>query len=336
MRPALARKNVTLYTQAHATRVSLDGTRATGVEYSQRGNTSTVRARREVILAAGAFNTPQLLMLSGIGPADHLREHEVDPVIDLPGVGANLQDHMSVNVAGTRPEPGLFQSELRFDRMAASMVRAHLFGTGPATMLPGGLHGYARINSSLGVPNIQLMFCATSSFPRLWFPGIRKPMPDSCGVRVNLLHSKSRGRVGLRSIDPLDKVRLYGGFLGNEDDVRTIRDGVHFARDLLAHKTLDRYRGKETVPGPKRTTETDIEKWIRATAVTVHHPAGTCAMGTGSDAVVDSELRLRGGDGLRVVDASVMPDMVSGNINACVVMIAEKASDAIRGVPPLR
>ena len=330
LRPAVVRGNVTLHTQAHVTRVVIEGTRAVGIEYARSGNVTKVRARREVILSAGTFNTPQLLMLSGIGPADHLRDHGIDPILDLPGVGANLQDHMSVNVAGTRPEPGLFQSELRFDRMAISMVRAHLFGTGPATMLPGGLHGYARINSSLDVPNIQLMFRATSSFPRLWFPGIRKPMPDSCGVRVNLLHPRSRGRVGLRSTNPLDKIRLHGGFLENEDDVRTLQDGVHFARDLLAHKTLDPFRGKETVPGPNKTTEADIEKWIRATAVTVHHPAGTCAMGTGDNAVVDSELRLLGMDGLRVVDASVMPDLVSGNINACVVMIAEKASDAIR------
>jgi choline dehydrogenase-like flavoprotein len=331
LRPALARGNVTLRMQAHVTRAVIEGTKATGIEYTQRGEITTVRARREVILSGGSFNTPQLLMLSGIGPADHLRQHDIEPVLDLPGVGGCLQDHMSVNVAGTRPEPGLFQRELRFDRMAISMVRAHLFGTGPATMLPGGLHGYVRINPALGVPDIQLMFRATSSFPRLWFPGIRNPMPDSCGVRVNLLHPKSRGRVRLRSANPLDKVRIEGAFLTEEEDVRTLRAGVRFARNLLAQRTLDRYRGNETVPGPKIKSDAEIDTWIRASAVTVHHPASTCAMGTRNDSVVDGDLRVNQLEGLRLVDASVMPDLVSGNINACVVMIAEKASDIIRG-----
>jgi 4-pyridoxate dehydrogenase len=331
LRPAIARGNVKLLTKAHVTRVIIERNQASGIEFLRHGKETRVRARREIILAAGAFNTPQLLMLSGIGPADHLREHGITPILDIAGVGRNLQDHMSVNVVGTRPEPGLFQKELRFDRMAFSMARAHLFGTGPATMLPGGLHGYVRVNQALGVPDIQLMFRATSSFPRLWFPGIRKPLPDSCGVRVNLLHPKSRGQVRLRSANPLDKVRIHGGFLTEGEDLRTIREGVHFARDLLARKTLDRYRGHETVPGPKIKSDAEIENWIRATAVTVHHPAGTCAMGADAHAVVDDELRLRHISGLRLVDASVMPDLVSGNINACVVMIAEKASVTIRG-----
>lgn len=336
LRPAFARGNVTLWLRAQVTRLLLDGTRAAGVEIVRRGSPMTVRARREVILSAGSFNTPQILMLSGIGPVDHLREHGIAPVLDLSGVGGNLQDHLSVNVAGTRPVPGLFQRELRFDRMALSMARAHFFGTGPATMLPGGLHGYVRTDAALGVPDIQLMFRATSSAPRLWFPGIRKPLPDSCGVRVNLLHPRSRGQVRLRSADPLARIRIHGGFLTDEADVGTLRAGVRFARDLLARRTLDRYRGPETVPGPTIRSDREIDGWIRKTVVTVHHPARTCAMGTGGDAVVDENLRVRHMEGLRVVDASVMPDLVSGNINACVVMIAEKASDIIRGKTPAR
>jgi len=336
LRPAMDRGNVTVVTGAHATRILIEGTTATGVEYLRRSKSVTARARREVILSGGTFNTPQLLMLSGIGPAEHLRDHSIEPVVDLAGVGGNFQDHLGVQVNGTRPEPGLFQRELRFDRMAISMARAHLFGTGPATLMPGGLHGYVRINAATKVPDIQLMFRAVSSQPHLWFPGIRKPMPDSCGIRVNLLHPKSRGQVRLRSANPLDKVRLKGGFLTEGDDIRTMREGVRFARDLLAQKKLDGYRGHETSPGPKVTSDTDIEKWIRATTVTVHHPSGTCAMGTGQDAVLDEDLHVQGIDGLRVVDASAMPDLVSGNINACVVMIAEKASDVIRGKVPLQ
>jgi 4-pyridoxate dehydrogenase len=330
LRPAIARGNVKLLLKAHATKIMIEGHRATGIKYLQRGKTVTARARREIILSGGTFNSPQLLMLSGVGPADHLQEHGIAPIIDLARVGGNLQDHMSVPVSGTRPDPGLFQKELRFDRMAVSMARAHLFGTGPATMLPGGLHGYLRVDPSLGVPDIQLMFRAVASQPRLWFPGLRKPVPDSCGVRVNLLHPKSRGQVRLRSANPLDKLNLTGGFLGKAEDIQTLSKGVGFAREMLARKSLDQYRGVETVPGPKVTSNSNMENWIRRSVVTVHHPAGTCAMGIDAEAVVDGDLRVKGIDALRVVDASVMPDLVSGNINACVVMIAEKASDLIK------
>ena len=329
LRPAINRGNVTVLKRAHVTRIELEGSRATGIEFLHHGSLTKAFAQREVILSAGAFNTPQLLMLSGIGPADHLIEQNISPVVDLPGVGQNLQDHISVNVSASRPIPGQFQSELRFDRMALSMVQAHFLGTGPATMLPGGLHGYVRLTAASKVPDIQLMFRATSSAPRLWFPGLRAARPDSCGVRVNLLHPKSRGRIRLRSANPQEKVQLTGGFLSDSDDVRKLISGVKFARHLLAQKSLDPFRGNEMVPGPKIASDTDMENWIRKTCVTVHHPAGTCPMGSGDDAVVDGKLRVRNMDGLRIVDASVMPDLVSGNINACVVMIAEKASDYI-------
>jgi 4-pyridoxate dehydrogenase len=336
LRPALARANVKLQLKAHATKIIIEKHQATGIEFLKNGKTVTARARREIILSGGTFNSPQLLMLSGIGPADHLQDHRIAPLVDLAGVGSNLQDHMSVPVSGTRPDPGQFQKELRFDRMAISMVRAHLFGTGPATMLPGGLHGYLRVKPALGVPDIQLMFRAVASQPRLWFPGIRNPVTDSCGVRVNLLHPKSRGHVRLRSDNPLNRLSLSGGFLTDAEDIQTLSKGVSFAREMLASKSLDGHRGVETVPGPEVASDSDMENWIRRSAVTVHHPAGTCAMGPGDEAVVDGDLRVKGIDALRVVDASVMPDLVSGNINACVVMIAERASDLIKSAfnPP--
>lgn len=335
LRPAMLRGNVELMTSVHVADLVMQGTRVRGVGILRNGSREEVRADREVILSAGAFNTPQILMLSGIGPAAELRSHGIEPRVDLPGVGANLQDHLGVLVSATRPIPGPFQKELRFDRMAVSMLRAHLFGTGPATMLPGGLHGYLRLNKSLGVPDVQLMFRAVNAHPHLWFPGVRKPNQDSCGVRVNLIHPKSRGRVSLRSSDPLSKVRIQGNFLTVEEDIRTMRDGVRFARELMMQKCLESFRGKESTPGPKVNTDSEIDAWIRRTTVTVHHPAGTCAMGHAADSVVDGAMRVKGTEGLRVVDASVMPDLVSGNINACVVMIAEKASDIVRGLPPL-
>ncbi|MFM1816349.1 MAG: hypothetical protein RLZ98_3044, partial [Pseudomonadota bacterium] len=198
LRPAMRRGNVTLMTNTHVASVMLEGRRAIGIRAVRAGRSEEILAEREVILSAGAFNTPQILMLSGLGPADALQGHGIKTVCSLSGVGANLQDHLGVMVSAERPVPGPFQAQLRADRMTISMIRAHLFGTGPATMLPGGLHGYLRLDKSLGVPDVQLMFRAVNAHPHLWFPGVWKPNKDSCGVRVNLIHPKSRGTIKLR------------------------------------------------------------------------------------------------------------------------------------------
>lgn len=335
LRPALRRPGVRLETSAHATRILFEGTRAAGLEYEQKVQLHSVRAVREVILSAGVFNTPQLLMLSGVGPADHLRETGIAPLIDAPGVGQNLQDHLGVIAAAKRPIAGPFQRELRFDRMTRNMFLAHFFGTGPASTLPGGLHGFLRTESGLDAPYIQLIFRGVSTKPHLWFPGVRKPAADHCGVRPILLHPQSRGQVRLRSADPRERVRVHQNFLDREADIRKLRHGIKIARELLEHKALKGIRGAEVSPGPDRTSDQDIDAWIRRTALTAHHPAGTCAMGANGNSVIDPELRVRGADGLRVVDASAMPDLVSGNINACVLMIAERASDLILGRQPL-
>jgi choline dehydrogenase-like flavoprotein len=335
LRPALATGNVMLLTKAHATRVILEGTRAVGVEYRRRGTIHVARAGREVILSGGVFNSPQLLMLSGIGPADHLKATGIGPVVDLPGVGSNLQDHIAAMVTGTRPEHGPFVREMRIDRMPVSMVRAYLFGTGPATVLPSGLHGYIRTESGLDAPDIQFIYRGVSTAPHLWFPGLRAPEPDRCGVRPILLHPESRGTVRLRSADPFAPVAIRQNFFAVDRDIVRLRRGVRLARDLVAEKALDRFRGAEIAPGPDRQGDADLDAWIRATALTAHHPSCTCAMGTGAAAVLDNQLCVRGTEGLRVVDASAMPDLVSGNINACVIMIAEKAADAILGRAPL-
>ena len=333
LRPALARGNVTLITRAQATRVLLHGTRATGIEYRRRGALHVAHAANEVILSGGVFNSPQVLMHSGIGPADHLKEVGITPLLDHPGVGGNLQDHIAAMVTGTRPEPGPFVREMRFDRMPFSMVRAYLFGSGPATVLPSGLHGYIRTEPGLDAPDIQFIYRGVSTAPHLWFPGIRAPEPDHCGVRPILLHPESRGTVRLRSDDPLAPVVIRQNFFAVGNDIARLRRGVRLGRQLLAEKALDRFRGAETSPGPSRESDADLDAWIRKTALTAHHPSGTCAMGAGEEGVLDGQLRVRGTEGLRVVDASAMPDLVSGNINACVIMIAEKAADAVLGRP---
>ena len=335
LRPALARGNVTLETGAQATRIIMEGARATGIEYVQGGKTKQAHAANHVILSGGVFNSPQLLMLSGIGPADTLKELGITALVDLPGVGRNLQDHIAVIVNGTRPVPGPFVGELRADRMTLNIIRAHLFGTGPATVFPGGMHGYIKTEPGLGAPDIQLMFRGVSTAPHLWFPGIRKPQADACGVRPVLLHPQSRGWLTLASSDPFDKVRIHQNFFAEQGDMDTLRRGVDVCRGILADPAMDDFRGRESAPGAEVTGTAEIEAWIRATAVTAHHPCATCVMGVGEDAVVDSEFRVRGAENLRVVDASAMPDLVSGNINACVVMMAEKASDHIRGRAPL-
>jgi choline dehydrogenase-like flavoprotein len=335
LRPAMARPNLTVETGALATRVLLDGTRATGVEYARDGRLRVARAEREVLLAGGVFNTPQLLMLSGIGPADHLREMGIAPRVSLSGVGENLQDHLSVDVHHARRSRGPFHAEMRMDRTAINMARAYLFGTGPGTVLPSRLHAFLKTRRELPVPDIQFLFRGAPAKAHPWFPGITPPYEDSFGLRPVMLHPESRGAVRLHSADPTAPARIMQNFLASERDVRTIREGVKLGRDIASRKGIEPFRGRETAPGPECRTDAEIDAFVRRTAITAHHPCATCAMGSGEGAVLDPALRVRGVEGLRVVDASAMPDLVSGNINACVLMIAEKAADLVLGRPPL-
>jgi 4-pyridoxate dehydrogenase len=335
LRPARNRGNLAVATGAHATRVLMRGTRAIGVEYVLRsGDVVRAEAGRDVILASGTFNTPQLLMLSGLGPAAHLAEIGVKPVADLP-VGKNLQDHIGAYMTYARLSAGVFHREMRFDRMAMSMLRAYFHGTGPGTVVPGGLHAFIKTQPELAVPDIEFMFRGTSHHPHLWFPLVRKPYLDGFGIRPTLLHPDSRGELLLRSSDPRDPPRICYNFLSAPRDLPTLREGFKLARALTYQKALDPFRGVETNPGDKVQTGPEIDAWLRNTVITAHHPCGTCAMGTTPDTVVDPQLRVHGVERLRVVDASAMPDLVSAHINACVLMMAEKASDMIRGHTPL-
>jgi choline dehydrogenase-like flavoprotein len=220
---------------------------------------------------------------------------------------------------------------MRFDRMAVSMIRAQLFGTGPATVVPGGLHAFIKTRPELAVPDIEFMFRGAPPHAHLWFPGWKLAYVDGFGIRPTLLHPKSRGEILLRSANPRDPMRIIYNFFSAPGDLPTLRQGFKIARDVASQKPLDPYRGIETAPGADVKTDAEIDAWIKRTAITAHHPCGTCPMGTGADTVLDPELRVRGAEHLRVVDASAMPDIVSAHINACVLMIAEKASDIIRG-----
>ncbi len=334
LKPARGRKNLTIETAAHATRVLMQGTHATGVEYLHRGNLKRVQATREVVVASGTFNTPQLLMLSGIGPAAHLREHGIRTLADL-RVGKNLQDHLAVLIMFARKDFSAFHGEMRFDRMARSMIQAHFLGTGAGTVVPGGLHAFLKSRPELAVPDIEFMFRGLPTHAHLWFPWVKKPYVDGYGIRPTLLHPDSRGEIRLRSADPRASMRIHYNFFSAPHDLPGLREGFKRAREVAYQKPLDPYRDTETTPGEQVKSDAEIDAYIRRTAITAHHPAGTCQMGTSPESVLDPELRVRGIEGLRVVDASAMPDMVSAHINACVLMLAEKASDMIRGRAPL-
>ena len=332
LRPARRRPNLTVLTQAHATRVLLKGTRAVGIEYVRRGSTVRAHGDREVILSGGAFNSPQLLMLSGIGPAGHLNEMGIKPIVDLP-VGKNLQDHPAVTLLWTRPNAGPFRDMMRFDRVILGLIQAYIFGTGPATLVPGGLHAFIKTRPELAVPDIEFMFRNTPDRTHLWAPLVRPPYLDGFGIKPALLHPESRGEVLLRSAEPQDAVRIILNFFSAQSDLTTLREGVKRAREVAYQRPLDPFRGEELQPGPGITTDSDIEDWIRVNAITALHPACSCAMGLQPDQVLDPQLRVRGIERLRVVDASAMPDLPSAHLNACVMMMAEKVSDIIRGRP---
>jgi choline dehydrogenase-like flavoprotein len=292
-------------------------------------------AEREVILSGGVFNSPQLLMLSGIGHRDHLRELDIPVRHDLPGVGRNLQDHPAVTLRWSRLEPGPFHRDMRVDRMLTNLTRAYLFGTGPATYLPGGTFAFIKTRPHLDMPDIQYLCPASPANVHMWFPGIRAPYRDGFGMRPCLLRPKSRGEIKLRANDPFQPVRIFQRFFSEPDDLATLRDACRIAREVVRQAPLDPYRDTELEPGSGIATDQELEHWIRRTVTTSSHPCATCAMGDDDHAVVDEQLRVRGVEALRVVDASAMPDIISGNLNACVLMMAEKASDMILGRPPL-
>ena len=330
LRPVLHRTNLTVETRAHVLRVMLEGRRATGIEFVQKGRTEQVRAAREVILSAGAFNTPQLLMLSGIGPADHLESVGVKTVMDLPAVGANLQDHLGIWITWKRKTPGTFHREMRLDRMTLNMIQAYFFGTGAGTVVPGGLHAFVKTQAGLDVPDIEFMFHTVPPQTRLWLPLVRPAYQDAYAIRPTLLHPVSRGHIRLRSADPRDPVKIMYNFFSAPEDLPRLREGFKRARDVGEQAAMEDYRALEANPGPKVKTDAEIDAYIRRTAMTAHHPSSTCRMGHDDTAALDPQMRVRGIEGLRVVDASAMPDLVSAHINACVLMMAEKASDIIK------
>jgi 4-pyridoxate dehydrogenase len=231
----------------------------------------------------------------------------------------------------SRPNAGPFRDAMRFDHMAIGMLTAYVFGSGPATVVPGGMHAFIKTRPELSVPDIEFMFRGAPTHAHLWFPLVKRAYVDGYGIRPTLLHPESRGEVKLGSADPKAHPRIFLNLLSAPSDLAKLREGFKRAREVAMQKPLDNYRGVETSPGDKVKTDADIDAFIRKTAVTAHHPASTCPMGTTHGAVLDPQMHVLGTDRLRVVDASAMPDLVSAHINATVLMMAEKAADLIRG-----
>jgi 4-pyridoxate dehydrogenase len=337
LRPAMARPGVTVETGALATRIVFDGRRAVGIEYAQRGETRVAHAEREIILAGGVINSPQLLMLSGIGDPDALAAHGIAARLPLKGVGRNLQDHISAGIVWRRRESGPLHRAMRLDRIARELTRTYFFGAGITNHLPGGYMAFLRSELAADLPDVQFLFAAAPIDARPYLAPFAPPYPDGFGCRAVVLRPESRGRVELASSDPRAAPRIRQNFLATERDWQTLRAGLRMVREVARQLPLQAFIAGEIAPGPAAGSDEALDAHIRATAITVHHPLGTCRMGSSPDngAVVDPELRVYGAEGLRVVDASVMPDLVGGNINAPVIMVAEKAADLIRGREPL-
>ena len=337
LRPAMARDNLTVEVDALVSRVLIQGGHAVGVEYRKSGETVIARANREVILAGGVINSPQLLMLSGVGDPDALRAEGIKPLAPLKGVGRNLQDHVTVQVGLRRADPpGAVHQAMRLDRIAVELAKTYfLGGSGIATDIPGGVASFATVMPGAPVPDIQLLLAGAPLTAGPYFKPFKQPFEDGFGGRIVMLHPESRGEVSLASADPAAPIRIRQNFMSTEREWQTLRAGVRLMREILGKPSVAPFIAKELAPSS--SSDADIDAHIRNTAITLHHPLGTCKMGHASDdmAVVDPECRVHGVERLRVVDASVMPDLVSGNINAPVMMIAEKAADLIRGRPTL-
>ena len=329
--PIRGRSNLEVMTETTVERIVIEGNRASGVIGARAGVSVSLQARREVILSAGAVNSPQLLMLSGIGPGPALQSMGIAVQDDLKGVGENLMDHVSVRVQHQCLQPVSRQSVLKPVNRLATGLRWLLTKSGVAASNQFEAGGYLRTGAGMRWPDLQADFIPFA----LTDGGERAPMAHGFQTYVSLCRPMSRGTVRLHSADPTDHPEIQCNYLARQEDCDKLRTGIGLLREITAQPAFDAYRGPETRPGPAAQSNEELDAYIRETAQTVYHLTGTCRMGNGADAVVDAQGRVHGLAALRVVDASLMPQITSSNTNAATIMIAEKIADAIRGQPPL-
>ena len=328
LRQARRRSNLTIITSALARKVVVEEGRAVAVRYEAHGIAREVRARREIILCGGAIQSPQLLMLSGIGPAEHLRKMGIDVLHDLPGVGQCLQDHFQARIVYRSPVPATLNDVGNsLTRRVAAGLRWLTTGTGPLTVGAGFVTLFWKTREEVATPDVQFHVIPFSADR----PGTPLHRFSGYVVSVCQLRPESRGHIELRSTDPEEAPRIFARYLSTEGDRRTMVDGMKLIRRVMDQPSIQPFKEAEVDPGPDCTTDEQILAYVRAKGGTIFHPTSTCRMGPDGDAgaVTDARLRVRGIDGLRVADASIMPRVVSGNTNIPAVMIGEKAAAMI-------
>ena len=331
LRPVRKRSNLTIRTRTLTRRVLLDGEQAAGVEIEQRGKVEEVYAEREVLLCGGATNSPQLLMLSGIGPAEHLRKHGIKVHADRPGVGANLQDHLEVYIQYACRKPITLYSAMRLHNQGLIGTRwlLHRDGLGATNHFESG--GFIRSEAGIEHPNLQYHFLPMA----VTYDGATTQDRHGFQAHVGPMRPESRGCITLNSADPHQPPRIRFNYMAEERDRKEMRDAIRLTREIVAQAPMDEFRGEELLPGPNAQSDEELDAFVREHGESAYHPSGSCRMGRAEDpgAVVDGDGRVHGIAGLRVVDASIMPRVVSGNLNAPTIMIAEKIADAVRGYP---
>lgn len=326
LNPSRSRPNLTVETNARCEKILIENRRATGVSFRKGRETRTVRARREVILAAGAFQSPQILMLSGVGPAAHLRQFGVDVLVDAPDVGKNLQDHVDYTVLRRTRSPHPIGMTLPFIAgLPAAFGKFRKQGRGPLTSNLAEAGGFIRTEPHLAEPDVQLHFLPTLVDDH----GRKKHFGGGYSAHACVLRPKSRGKVRLASPDPMAAPEIDPNFLSDEDDLRRLMRGARIMFRIFEAPAFAAFPGPYLYEGPDCSDEALIAD-IRARSDTIYHPVGTCRMGTDDRSVLDPALRVRGIEGLRVADASIMPNLISGNTNAPSIMIGEKAAAIIR------
>jgi len=331
LKPALARPNLELVTHALVEQVLLENKRATGVRIQHQGKVRVIRARREVIVACGAIKSPQVLMLSGIGPAAELGKHGITVRHEMQGVGQDLQDHLKITCSWRCTRPITYQHMTRpWNKLKVGLrwLRSH-DGFAASNIWEAG--GLIRGNEEVDYPNLQYHFAPISAT----YVGRQLKLSRGFTLQVDQLRPASKGHIELISANPVDRPAVHFNYLKDEHDLRELVEGFHKMQELIAQPAFIASRGERREPLPDVKSNSDIENWIRATASTDFHPSCSCRMGNDDKAVVDAEMKVHGIDGLRVVDASVMPDIVSGNLNAPTQMIAARAADFILGKPAL-